>query len=275
MPHVEVYGAAHSPWVQAVLLGLHDAKIDYSLRTLPPLQTFLTSGIMMPAAKVDNQAWRLESADILRDLGFDAIPQEQKKLISRAWRGLGHRADSAALFWGNFSLAGDRHPSFVHRFANNFFRSFSVLTFFLLINFLLWSGRTRDPKNFGDQFVPFEEMLHASGAPYLSGEKPNTLDFLLFGMVQSHCSIFVPPVSALQSDPRLERLRDWICVMQERFAAYEYLYSGTYFRPFSKPPRRSAGADRLAFWLGAAVMVVAFPVTVPVIALLSIRNRMK
>ena len=34
---VDVYGADHSPWVQAVLLGLHDADISTTLTSLPPM----------------------------------------------------------------------------------------------------------------------------------------------------------------------------------------------------------------------------------------------
>jgi hypothetical protein len=67
---VDVYGADDSSWVQAVLLGLHDARISHSLTSLPPLETFRKSDVT-------------------------------------------HRADSAALFWGGFSLAGDCNPSFV------------------------------------------------------------------------------------------------------------------------------------------------------------------
>ena len=37
---VDVYGGNHSPWVQAVLLALHDKQIDHELRSLPPFATF-------------------------------------------------------------------------------------------------------------------------------------------------------------------------------------------------------------------------------------------
>ena len=40
MNEVEVYGVDHSPWVQAVLLGLHEAKVPHRVRSLPPRETF-------------------------------------------------------------------------------------------------------------------------------------------------------------------------------------------------------------------------------------------
>jgi glutathione S-transferase len=275
MKHVEVYGTDHSPWVQAVLLGLHEAKIAHRLRSIPPLQTFKKAGVMMPAIKIDDGEWQLESADILVSLGFETVPKNHRRFVMTSWRGLTHRVDSSALFWTNFSLAGDTSPSYLRRQINNLFRPFMSLTFFLLIHFLRLSGRSSNPKNFGDQFVPFEDMLKISGAPYLCGDKPNSLDFLLFGMVQSHCTTYVPPVHALQTDKRLEHLRKWLATMHKRFEGYDRLYSGVYFPPHTPRPKIPTGSERLVFWLGAALMVAAFPITVPLIIFLSVRNRMR
>jgi glutathione S-transferase len=273
MDRIEVYGVDHSPWVQAVLLGLHEAGLSHSLTSLPPLETFLRSGVTMPAASIDGRPWQLESADILRELGFEAVSDEQSRLIRRAWQGVMHRADSAALFWGGFSLRGDADPSALRRLARNFLRSFVTLYFFLLIRSVVRFARPRDPDDFGDQFLPFEDMLETSGAPYLCGAEPNTLDFLLFGIIQCHCSIYVPPVAALQADPRLSGLRAWIGRMQARFEGYEHLYSGVYFAPHSPPPPAARPVDRAAFWLGGVFMVCLFPITVPLIAFLALRNR--
>ena len=273
MHRIDVYGVNHSPWVQAVLLGLHDAGISHALTSLTPLETFLRSGVMMPAARIDDGPWQLESADILRNVGFQSITDEQMQLVRGAWQGVTHRADSAALFWGGFSLAGDRSPSRVRRLVNNFLRSFVTLYFFVLIRTLVVFVRLRDPENFGNQFLPFEEMLEASSAPYLCGQEPNTLDFLLFGIIQCHCSVYVPPVTALQSDSRLAKLRAWIGTMQERFNDYDHLYSGAYFAPHSRPPIWASPLERTTFWLGAVVMIAMFPLTVPLVAFLAIRNR--
>ena len=273
MHRIDVYGVNHSPWVQAVLLGLHDAGISHALTSLTPLETFLRSGVMMPAARIDDGPWQLESADILRNVGFQSITDEQMQLVRGAWQGVTHRADSAALFWGGFSLAGDCNPSFVRRLVNNFLRSFVTLYFFLLIRTLRLLVRPRDPENFGNQFLPFEEMLAASDASYLCGQEPNTLDFLLFGIIQCHCSIYVPPVTALQSDSRLGKLRAWIGTMQERFKDFDHLYSGAYFAPHSRPPTWASRLERTTFWLGAVFMIAIFPVTVPLVAFLAIRNR--
>ena len=273
MNHVEVYGADHSPWVQAVLLGLHDAGIPHSLTTLPPLETFRKSGVMMPAARIDEGDWQLESADILRQIGFSAVSEVEMKQVRSAWRGVLHRADSAALFWGGFSVIGDRDASPARRLIKNFLRSFVTLYFYVLIRTAVLTGRPRDPENFGDQFLPFEAMLEESGKPYLAGDGPDTLDFLLFGIIQCHCSIYVPPVAALQSDPRLQRLRRWIARMHQRFSNYDHLSSGAYFAPHSRRPAWASPLERIVFWLGAAFTIAAFPITIPSIAILAIRNR--
>jgi len=272
MHHVDVYGADHSPWVQAVLLGLFEAEIPHELILVPPLATFTKSGVMMPAARIDDGAWQLESADILRNVGFEPVTDEQMQLVRGAWQGVTHRADSAAHFWGGFSLVRGNRPSGVGRLLDNFLRSFVTLYFFLLIRTMVIIRGHRDPERFGDQFMPIEEMLIGSG-PYLCGEEPNTFDFLLFGIIQCHCSIYVPPVTALQSDPRLHKVRAWIATMQERFKDYGHLYSSRYFAPYSAPPTWASALDRAAFWLGAAFMIAIFPVTVPLAAFLVVRNR--
>jgi hypothetical protein len=111
MSGVKLYGVNHSPWVQAVLLGLHDRGIEHSLTSIPPIDTFLHSGVMMPAASIDGGPWKLESAELLEELGFDTVSDEEMQLVRGAWRGVFHRTDSAALFWGNFAKAGDTHST--------------------------------------------------------------------------------------------------------------------------------------------------------------------
>ena len=126
-PHVHVYGNDHSPWVQAVLLGLHWKGIPHTRRTAPPLAVFAKSGVMMPAASIGDTPWRLESTDILRELGYDPVSRGDLREIYAAWRGVFHRADHISWFFGNFSLSRDQSPSLPARLRNHFLRSFSVL----------------------------------------------------------------------------------------------------------------------------------------------------
>jgi hypothetical protein len=67
---IQAYGGNHSPWVQAVLLGVYDRQIPHTVRTVPPLSLFLHSGIMMPAAKFDQAPWVLDSERILASVDF-------------------------------------------------------------------------------------------------------------------------------------------------------------------------------------------------------------
>ena len=270
---VEVYGGFHSPWVQAVLLGLHDRKIDCVVTALPPLETFVSEGITMPAACIDGAPWQLESVNILQQIGCDDVTETEKKHINSAWQGVLHRADNIGSFWGGFSLSGDQGPNPFIRLIKNFLRSFVTLYFYLVIKTINLVTNPKDPDNFGDQFIYFNERLNENEKPFLSGDEPNTLDYLLFGIVQCHCSIYVAPVTALQTDERLQTLRSWISRMHERFVEYPYIYSGLYLPPHRTPPKPDTGINRLAFWLGGISMIALFYITIPVIAFLAIRKR--
>jgi len=226
---------------------------------------------MMPAASVDGEPWQLESADILQRIGYETVSAEDLHAVNGAWRGVLHRPDSAFRFFYGFSLAGDPNASAMLRLRNNFLRSFATLYFFLLIRFSVLTAKNPDPENFGDQFLFWEEKLTHCDGPFLGGESPDTIDLLLFGIIQCHCSIPVPPIQALQQDPRLDRVRAWIAAMQERFSDYKHLYSGVYFEPHSLPPVPASLFERTIFWLGSAVMILSFPVTVPLIAFLVLR----
>ena len=64
----KIYGHNHSPWVQAVLLGLHDKKIKYTLYQTPPFEIFKIWGVYMPAAALDGNSWEVESSKILKKI---------------------------------------------------------------------------------------------------------------------------------------------------------------------------------------------------------------
>jgi hypothetical protein len=271
--HVEVYGQDHSPWVQAVLLGLHEKSIPHTVRTAPPLRLFLRSGVMMPAARIGRDSWRLNSDEILEELGFAAVSPEDMRALNGAWRGVGHRIDQPTRFWHRFSWVRDSSPTLLARLRNHFFRSFAVLYLFLLIRVFVPRGANADPEDFANPFRVWEEKLEQGGSAFLGGADPGSLDLLLFGIIQCHCSIPVPPIDALVRSPQLPRLRAWIGAMHERFVDYPHLYSGVYLAPHSAPPLPAPLSERGAFWLGAAAMLIAFPVTVPLVFFYALRIR--
>jgi hypothetical protein len=271
MPHVDVYGQDHSPWVQAVLLGLHERGISHTVTTVPPRSVFLATGILMPAASIDGSAWRLDSAEILQRVGYDPVSPEDKVAILGAWQGVSHRPDRASRFWGAFSLIRDPHPSLILRLRNHYLRSFATLYFYLLIRLMVLTGKASDPENFSDQFLYWEEKLEESSDDFLGGAEPDMLDLMLFGIIQCHCSIPVPPIAALQNDPKLTRLRVWIGTMQKRFADYPHLYSGVYFEPRCSAPPSATSLEQAAFWLGSISMLIFFPITIPLILFFATR----
>ena len=228
---------------------------------------------MMPAMRIDAEAWFLESSDILQRLGYSRVGDEDLVAIRRAWTGVMHRTDYWPRFWGEFSLASDPNPNIAQRFLNNFLRAFTILYFFILIRFGVLSRGYGDPDNHGDAYMHWEDRLADRNCPFLGGDTPDSEDLLLFGIVQCHCSVPVPTVLALQTDPRLTRVREWIGQMQRRFSDYPSLFSGTYFAPHSAGPKRASGLEQFAFWLGSVVWIALLPLTGPVIGFFIYKNR--
>ena len=270
MPHFNIYGLDHSPWVQAVLLGLHDKQVPHTLRLTPPLAHFVKAGVTMPAASVDGAPWQLESADILVRAGYAPIAKEDLDAVFAAWRGVLHRADSVPDFLTSFSRVRDHAPSAMGRMANQYLRSFASFYFMLLIRTV--RGRAKDPEDFGDQFLYWEHRLNGSDDPFLGGEAPDLADLMLFGVVQCHATTPVPPLQSLRHDERLPQVRAWIGRMQQRFATYDHLYSGRFFEPKSSSPPKAPASERLAFWLGMLTWIALFPITVPAVFLLARRR---
>ena len=255
------------------MMGLHQRRLDYSRSTVPSPEAFISWGVMMPAASFDGEPWELESKDILHRLGYATVSDEDMGVIRRTWRGVLHRADFWTRFWGEFSLASDPSPSLPQRLINNFLRSFTIFYFFLLIRFAVFMRRGQELESYGDEYMEWEKRFASMKGAFLGGDAPDSIDLLLFGIIQCHCSIPVPPVTALQSDPRLVSTRCWIGEMQKHFADYPSLYSAVYFEPHSSPPESAGSFDQLTFWLGALFMVAFFWITVPLVAVLAYRNR--
>ena len=258
---VSLYGFDHSPWVQAVLVALHEAKIPYDLTTLPPSKLFFSSGIMMPAAKIDGRDWRLDSEKIIHELGYEAITDENLKLVYDAWVGVLHRPDSILGFFKAFSRSSDEHSNFFARFFRNFFRGFAAIYFCCLIRI----GRKRigykPPENFGDQFLEINRILEDSDGQFLDGETPGSFDFLFFGILQCHSSIPVPPLASLQSDVRLQNIREWIKRMEERVSGYGHSYTAKYFDTACPSRRTATLIEQGTFWMGLLFYSMVLPVT--------------
>ena len=139
---------------------------------------------------------------------------------------------------------------------------------FTLINFAKRVMKPQEPKNFGDQFLAWERILQASSRSFLDGEAPGIRDMMLFGVIQCHSSIPVPPLTALRRDERLNRLRKWIALMQAQFNDYPHLYSGKYFETYSPEPIPASTMQQITFCTGLLAMILAAPLTIPLVFLL-------
>jgi glutathione S-transferase len=271
--HVCVYGNDHSPWVQSVLLGLHEKEIAHTLVTVPPLSVFWGTGVLMPAAKIDGGSWLLDSERILVELGFSEVEADAHRALQVVFLNSAmRRADDSWNFWHRFSFARDGHPMVARRLWNHFWRSFSIFYFFTLITI----GRRMRPKptaeELAGEFSYLQEQL-VSGADFFGGDVPDTVDLQLFGLVQMCSSIPVPSLAVLQGDPTLERLREWIETMQQRFSGYTHLYSARIFEPKLPEMTRAPALERCFYWSGAALMWIAFPITLPAVLYFARRAR--
>jgi hypothetical protein len=214
----------------------------------------------MPAARIDSGPWLLDSGRILGTLGFSKVSPEDHRALMSAFAGALQRVDSSWEFWLRWSLLRDRHPFLLRRLWNHVWRAFSVFYFYTL---LMFARHTRSPQTPEQQVQAFSywERRLAEGSPFLGGESPDTVDLQLFGMVQMFGSIPGPSLALLRKDPGLPRLREWIGHMQRRFSSYAHLYTGRDFEPHLPAIERSPVAERPAYWLGCALMWIAFPIT--------------
>ena len=275
---VKVYGFTHSPWVQAVLLALHDQGIEYDLFLRPPLKVFRKWGVYMPAISINDGPWEIESTEILIKLGYEPISIQEITAANSAWQGVLHRTDNPFNFFLSFSRGGQVSKSFMSNTTSNFLLSFVAFYMFTLINIGKLTLKQKEPNNFGDQFMYWENLIDSSDGPFIDGNKPGSKDMIMFGMVQCHASIPVPALNSLLNDQRLTNLRKWVSTMQNYFKEYPYLYTAKFFKS-DIPDADSANLFQIvSFFSGLIVMVLAFPITIPLVLILMSRvekNRIK
>ena len=275
---VKVYGFTHSPWVQAVLLALCDKELEYELYVRPPYEVFKKWGVYMPAVSLDDGPWEIESTEILTKLGYKPILDDELKAANNAWQGVLHRTDNPFRFFLHFARGGQISRSLVNNTISNFLLSFVAFYMFMLINIGKWRLKQKEPENFGDQFMYWENVLDSSEGPFMDGMKPGSKDLVMFGIIQCHASIPVPALNSLLNDQRLISLRKWVNTMQNYFKEYPHLYTAKFFKS-DIPEANSANLFQIvSFFFGLIVIVLAFPITIPLVLILMSRvekNRIK
>ena len=261
---LDVYGLDHSPWVQSILLSLYDNKLNYNIRTIPTLSLLLKSGVMMPAIRIDDSQWKLDSMEILLSLGYDPIPSSEKKLIFRTWQGVQHRVDNPFKFFYYFSLCRGFNKNKIFNLISHALRPIITIYFFTLLNIIkIKIKKFNSNENFLDQYTYWNNKLSEQGTKFFGGDVLNIIDYQLFGIIQSHCSIpFLPLIETLQKNQELECLRKWISNMQFKFADYPHLYSANYFNPVQQNITRASTTEKTIYWLGLITMLILLPVTV-------------
>ena len=275
---VKVYGFTHSPWVQAVLLALCDKELEYELYVRPPYEVFKKWGVYMPAVSLDDGPWEIESTEILTKLGYKPILDDELKAANNAWQGVLHRTDNPFRFFLHFARGGQISRSLVSNTISNFLLSFVAFYMFMLINIGKWRLKQKEPENFGDQFMYWENVLDSSEGPFMDGMKPGSKDLVMFGIIQCHASIPVPALNSLLNDLRLINLRKWVNTMQNYFKEYPHLYTAKFFKSDIREANSANLFQIVSFFFGLIVMVLAFPITIPLVLILMSRvekNRIK
>ena len=272
--HVHVYGNDHSPWVQAVLLGLHARGIPTTLVLAPPWRVFLRSGVLMPAARFDDGPWQLDSERILVALGHGEVDPTDRALLSRLFlRSARSRVDDRWRVWARFALVRDGDPHRGRRLWHQFWRAFSIFYFFWLITYARRATPPPSDEELSSLLSALEDRLPET--PFFGGDAPDTVDFQLFGIVQMCASIPGPPLRRILEGEEHERLRGFASRMQDRFRTCPHLYTGPVLDPPADAPAAAPADEKLAFWLGAVAVWIALPVTLPLVFALvvSIRRR--
>ncbi len=273
--HVTVYGNDHSPWVQAVLLGLHEAGIPYTLVTAPPVKVLLDAGVLMPAVRFDDGPWRHDSGRVLEALGYGTVDQASARALSGLFlRSAATRVDERWAFWHRFSFSRDGDPNRWRRAWHNLGRALPVFYFFVLISVARLRAPTTSAEDFGKRFGELQAALPDDG-PFFGGDIPSTLDLQLFGLVQMLETMPRLPLEVLCEHPSLERMRRWIEAMQARFTEHERLYTAQRFAPRSPERPVSSASERALFWCGAAACWLAAPLTLPFVLFYAARVRRK
>jgi hypothetical protein len=267
---LDVYGLDHSPWVQSILLSLYDNKLNYNIRTIPTLSLLSKSGVMMPAIRIDDSQWKLDSMEILLSLGYDPIPSSEKKLIFRTWQGVQHRVDNPLKFFYYFSLCRGFNKNKIFNLISHALRPIITIYFFTLLNIIKIKIKSfNSNEKFLDQYTYWNNKLSKQGTKFFGGDVLNIIDYQLFGIIQSHCSIpYLPLIETLQKNQELDYLRKWISNMQFKFVDYPHLYSANYFDPVQPNIERASIIERTIYWLGLITMLILLPVTVIILLFL-------
>ena len=264
--------------MQAVLLALCDKELEYELYVRPPYEVFKKWGVYMPVVSLDDGPWEIESTEILTKLGYKPILDDELKAANNAWQGVLHRTDNPFRFFLHFARGGQISRSLVNNIISNFLLSFVAFYMFMLINIGKWRLKQKEPENFGDQFMYWENVLDSSEGPFMDGMKPGSKDLVMFGIIQCHASIPVPALKSLLNDQRLINLRKWVNTMQNYFKEYPHLYTAKFFKS-DNPEANSANLFQIvSFFFGLIVIVLAFPITIPLVLILMSRvekNRIK
>jgi glutathione S-transferase len=247
---VQMVGVDNSPWVQTVLLFLHDRGIPCELSALPSLETFRCNGNVIPVIQIYKGDKLIEtiadSFSAMRHIDCKypngkAIPDNEDEALIQAkleelfFEGAFQRFSPISEKWWKFPLYFARQPETVssemRALLGSAAKAFHLINFgfFLLIGALcnLWFGHPRiNSRKQGEAQLDFwEQSLGKDPTSFLHGKaEPSRVDFALFGQLQMLFSgLSEPMVARIMGRPRMVA---YIQHMNQHFKGFTFnLYS--------------------------------------------------
>jgi len=262
-PDIYLYGSIHSPWCQAVLLTLHMKKLKYTFSSTIDPQTIVESykqGVPTPMwfpALWYNGKCYYESSNIIELLDFKHpskislffnFTEEQVTLnLSYIWKLFAYAFTRVAgwkklRFWYEWSIQKDNSRSKTHKILSCFFRPFTTLYFWTLLNIafhIAFKGKWPE-QSFRKSILYFSQILEKSPGPYLNGSDVTYIDIVLLGHFQCMFSGSTT-FGALSEEviPIIDeypKIWEWLRHMHEHYSLvdFPYMYSKCYMIQRSK-----------------------------------------
>ena len=285
---VTLYGVAHSPWVQGILLALNHHKIDTQLTSYPlSIRWFWRRGLVFPALKLNDGSIHVDSFrmyELLEENGFalgvQGVSTEQRtvaqveleKLFSNY--SLGRCIDGKRWrFIKGWSLMQES-PSTLHGIVC---RAFLSYYFWILIRLVIFFTKRYDRSffvlaEFDAHMDKWNQQLE--NRKWLTGDDIGFLDFALFGQIQCMTTGLTDELlPIIKQKAHIVRWVEKMIAITKPVANGNPIYAQRIFEPqlvVESPPVW----QRVMYWLVWSGYLLILPITIAIV-FLGFRNRFK
>jgi len=297
MSSIHLYGFNHSPWCQAVLLTLHMKGLAYSMTSLLHPKTVLESyrqgvpvPIWMPALWYNGKCYyestnlielldlkHQQKCNLFKSMSEKDVAFKRQKYFESVFFVITRVAGLKNLqFWYEWSIGQDRTSSPSSKFLSRFFRPFTTLYFWLILNALriFVLKCTWPEKRFRKAIAYFSDMMQKNEGKYLLGSDITYIDILLLGHFQcmfsgsNGCGALSKEVIPIIDEHPI--LWQWLKNMHQHQSLidYPYMYSRCDQSVLERTGEKKIAVverenllGQITFWIGAIFLVVVWPFT--------------